>query len=104
MTSIDGKTLCFTGTLSISRAEAKGKAESAGAKVASSLTKAVEILVAGEDAGKKVAEARKKGVEVWTEEEFTESLGSPSKKTKTTTAPDKEEKKKQNKNKKKKER
>ena len=72
--SIDGKTICFTGTISFSRAEAKSKAEAAGAKVASSLTKACSILVAGADAGKKIAEAQKKGVEVWDEAEFTASL------------------------------
>ncbi|KAJ9457220.1 hypothetical protein DIPPA_23260 [Diplonema papillatum] len=51
--SLKGMTICFTGTLSMSRADAKKKAEKAGATVRGSVTKAVQILVVGEKAGSK---------------------------------------------------
>jgi subtilisin family serine protease len=74
--SLSGKIVCFTGTLSISRAVAKAQAESAGAKVGGSVTKNTDYLVAGPGSGKKSADAVKKGVTVWTEEEFHAALKS----------------------------
>jgi DNA ligase (NAD+) len=57
--SLSGKTIVFSGTLSMKRAEAKAEAEAAGAKVASSVSNKVDILVAAADvAGKKVADAQ----------------------------------------------
>lgn len=64
-----GKTLVFTGSLvSMTRAEAKAKAESLGAKVATSVSVKTDFLIAGDKAGSKKAEAQRLGVKVIDEE------------------------------------
>lgn len=65
-----GKTVLFTGTLSVSRGEAKKKAEAAGAKVVSAISKSVDYLVAGSEAGSKLSKARDLGVAVLDEAAF----------------------------------
>jgi len=66
-----GKTILFTGSLSINRKEAQRMAERAGAKNISAVSSNLNILVAGEKAGSKLKKAQALGtVEVWTEEEF----------------------------------
>ncbi len=66
-----GKTVVFTGTLqTITRAEAKNKAETMGAKVSSSLSKRTDFLIAGEKAGSKLKKAAELGVAVLTEAAF----------------------------------
>jgi DNA ligase (NAD+) len=66
-----GKTLVFTGTLpTLSRAEAKSLAESAGARVASAVSAKTDYLVAGEDAGSKAKKAAALGTQVIDEARF----------------------------------
>jgi len=60
-----GKTFVLTGTLpTLSRDQAKAMLEQAGAKVAGSVSKKTDFLVAGEEAGSKLDKARELGVMV----------------------------------------
>ena len=62
---LGGKTLVLTGTLpTLKRDDAKAMIEAAGGKVAGSVSKKTDYLVAGEEAGSKLDKARELGVAV----------------------------------------
>ncbi|NOU06315.1 MAG: NAD-dependent DNA ligase LigA [Hyphomicrobiaceae bacterium] len=74
--AVTGKTVVFTGTLTrLGRSEAKAQAERLGAKVAGSVSKKTDFVIAGEDAGSKLDKARELGVTVLTEDEWLQMIG-----------------------------
>jgi DNA ligase (NAD+) len=73
---IAGKTVVFTGSLELmTRSEAKSRAESLGAKVAGSVSKKTDLVIAGPGAGSKLKEAEKFGVKVISEEDWQNLIG-----------------------------
>jgi DNA ligase (NAD+) len=74
-----GKTIVLTGTLpALSRDEAKALLEAAGAKVAGSVSKKTDYVVAGEEAGSKLDKARELGVTVLDEQGMRDLLAAAS--------------------------
>jgi len=71
-----GMKIVLTGTLpTLSRPEATELVENAGGKVTSSVSKATDLVVAGEEAGSKLEKAQQLGIQVIDEAELLRRLG-----------------------------
>ena len=73
---VTGKTVVFTGTLTkLGRSEAKAQAERLGAKVAGSVSKKTDYVIAGTEAGSKLDTARDLGITVLSEDDWITLIG-----------------------------
>ena len=74
---IFGKTVVFTGTLeTVTRGEAKARAEHLGAKVSSSVSKKTDFVIVGEGAGSKAKKATDLGLNLLSEAQWLELVDS----------------------------
>jgi DNA ligase (NAD+) len=72
---LEGKKFVFTGALSgLSRPDAEALVTSLGAKTASSVSKKIDYVVAGEEAGSKLARAEQLGLTILDEDQFLELM------------------------------
>jgi DNA ligase (NAD+) len=73
-----GKSVVFTGTLTLPRAEAEAIVKSQGGRATSSVSKSTDYVVAGADPGSKYDKAQALGITILTEEEFRRMVEPPS--------------------------
>jgi DNA ligase (NAD+) len=74
-TQLAGKTIVFTGTLeTMTRSEAKVKAESLGAIVAGDISRKTDFVIAGPGAGSKEQKAKELGIRLLSEAEWIEMV------------------------------
>ncbi|WP_419604108.1 NAD-dependent DNA ligase LigA [Thiolapillus sp.] len=71
---LKGKTFVLTGNLSRHRSEIKAELQALGAKVAGSVSRKTDYVVAGEAAGSKLAKAEELGITILDEEQLDELL------------------------------
>jgi len=74
-TPFRGKTVVFTGAISMARGVAKKMVEDQGGHVAGSVSRKTDFVVAGADPGSKLDKARELGVRILDEEEFRRLAG-----------------------------
>ncbi len=74
-TPLTGKTVVFTGALSLERSVAKSAVEAAGGKVSGSVSRKTDYVVAGESPGSKLDKAKELAVTVLNEDEFRDLVG-----------------------------
>jgi len=70
-----GKTVVFTGTLSMPRSQAESIVKAQGGRAGSSVSKRTDYVVAGDSPGSKAEKARELGVTILTEDEFRGLIG-----------------------------
>lgn len=70
MKDFENKTFVLTGTLNISRNDAKEWIEIRGGKVTGTVTSKTDIVVVGENPGSKYEKAKSLGITIWDETEF----------------------------------
>lgn len=70
----EGYNVCFTGAMMTARSKAKDMVIANGGSVSESVSKNVNLVVAGEDAGSKLAKAEKLGIKIIEEKAFIEMI------------------------------
>lgn len=74
-TPLMGKTIVFTGSLSMERSDAKSAVEAAGGTVTGSVSRKTDYVVVGIDPGSKLDKARELGITILTEDDFRKLAG-----------------------------
>lgn len=72
---LEGRSFCLTGTLAMPRKQAQEAIKAAGGRVVGSVSKALDVLVAGASAGSKLTKAEALGIEIWDEARLGRELG-----------------------------
>jgi NAD-dependent DNA ligase len=87
VSTLKGKTVVVTGTLSIEREDAEAMLRRAGAKVTGSVSKKTDYLVVGAASGSKLVKAQKLGIPTLSEAQMREAIEGAPRKTKTEMKP-----------------